>query len=366
MRKLLTQQEKVEILRKLRANMDKCRCIVGFDAFIDHITKYIRERDAETVTYFETLKEYAEFMINKGEMSGSIEMIELSKKLGGNNPILSYGLGKTGAKVISIGAYGEDKIHPIFTDIQKYCSLYTFTAPGECWSTEFTNNKIMNYINMDGEDFTYQKITESIGENTFIDMVEQAGLIVLVNYSEQTKVLDIWKGLLEKALIRAAAPRKFFFDLSDCTKLTDTSIYECLDTISKFRNYGKVFLSLNENEFSKLCALYISFEVNCKTNKDVLNEYLIKLKQCISVDYIILRTLTVFYAVGDSDVEAVPNLIEENPLYLTGAGDNQNAGICMGLMSELSISDSLVLGVLYGNYYIRNGTGGKLEEILGI
>lgn len=363
---LFNKNDRVNLHKAIAENVDNCSCVIGFDAFIDHITKPIRKRNADNLTYFETLNEYSRFLLSKGEMSGAIELDEVVRKYGGNNPIMSYALGKSGVAVHSIGAYGELAVNPEFSEIQKFCTLYPFTMPGECWSYEFASSKLMNYINMNEEDFSYESIVKCTGNENLINIIENSQLVVLVNYSEQTKVIDIWNGIIENTLPNIKKSKNFFFDLSDCTRISKTYIHECHLTMLKFKKFGKVYLSLNQNEFLKLTSIFIDDEIkiNTETKTDEISKYVDRLKNKLDLDCLILRTLDNFYTSNENGVDVVENIFVPIPKCLTGAGDNQNAGICIGIMCGLNIQDSLKVGALYGNFYIKNGRMGSLEEIL--
>jgi sugar/nucleoside kinase (ribokinase family) len=71
---------------------------------------------------------------------------------------------------------------------------------------------------------------------------------------------------------------------------------------------------------------------------------------------IVLRTLRHFYYSSEEEEITVDNNIVESPLCITGAGDAQNAGICLGILGGLSMHKALEAGVWSGNSYIRTGT----------
>lgn len=363
----MTSTVNLSIYEQIKEKIASTVIVVGFDACIDHITKPIRKRNYNSVTYFDTLSDFAKFLSDKGEMSGSIEMEETACKYGGNNPITSYALGKAGAMVHSIGAYGNEYIDPIFKSISNYCTLHSFASPGECWAYEFSQNKIMNYINVKAQDLTYHKIIQCINNDSFDNILDIADMIILLNYSEQANVIDIWKGILYNNIDRLK-DKKMFFDLSDCTRIASECICDAIKTMQLFSQVSRVYLSLNNNEFLRLYNIYVDSSINHEhwENADSIPNHLRDLNKILNFELIVLRTLEAFYAVTNDTVYKVNNIFEEAPFCLTGAGDTQNAGICIGLSCGLSVEQALMLGVLYGNYYIKNGQSGTLTEILSI
>ena len=53
----------------------------------------------------------------------------------------------------------------------------------------------------------------------------------------------------------------------------------------------------------------------------------------------------------------------ENPLISTGAGDNFNAGFCIGQLIDLEAEQSLILANLLAACYMKNGQSPGLKEL---
>jgi len=54
-----------------------------------------------------------------------------------------------------------------------------------------------------------------------------------------------------------------------------------------------------------------------------------------------------------------------SPVLTTGAGDNFNAGFCLGLSLDLFAQDALTLGVSTSGFYVRNAKSPTLPDLLG-
>jgi sugar/nucleoside kinase (ribokinase family) len=52
-----------------------------------------------------------------------------------------------------------------------------------------------------------------------------------------------------------------------------------------------------------------------------------------------------------------------NPILTTGAGDNFNAGFCLGQLTGSSIQMSLILGVASSGFYVRHAISPTIEEL---
>lgn len=57
--------------------------------------------------------------------------------------------------------------------------------------------------------------------------------------------------------------------------------------------------------------------------------------------------------------------IDRNARLTTGAGDNFNAGFCLGLMLQLGLVESLILGKAVSGFYVRNAHSPAWEELVG-
>jgi sugar/nucleoside kinase (ribokinase family) len=53
------------------------------------------------------------------------------------------------------------------------------------------------------------------------------------------------------------------------------------------------------------------------------------------------------------------------PVLTTGAGDNFNAGFCLGQALGLPESDSLLLAVATSGFYVRNAKSPTYDDVIG-
>ncbi|MFW6032397.1 MAG: PfkB family carbohydrate kinase, partial [Phycisphaeraceae bacterium] len=51
------------------------------------------------------------------------------------------------------------------------------------------------------------------------------------------------------------------------------------------------------------------------------------------------------------------------PRLSTGAGDNFNAGFCVGRLAGLSVAESLCVGTATSGYYVRNAESPSIEQL---
>ncbi|GHV02969.1 hypothetical protein FACS189485_04870 [Spirochaetia bacterium] len=327
------------------------RCFIGFDAFVDHITKPIAEKDDKTNQHFKSLEEYAHYLLDRKESSFSLEMEIPETKIGGNNPIISDILSGFGVQVITAGAYGKPDIDPLFVPLSKKTRLISFSNPGKCTSFEFTYNKLMSYYNMDPKDFTYDNLINYLPEDELVDIMDNTDIIIFVNVCEQLAVMNILEAIADRVLPKSTGTRRFFIDLSNCGQLSYNELQRVVEFLKKLGNFGKVILSTNENEFQTLFNFYGKNTYNKSNLKDAVRF----VRKELGIDTLILRTLEWFYCNSPGIEQQAENIIVENPRYLTGVGDAQNSGICLGLLLSLPVNEVLYAGVRAGNCYLQNG-----------
>lgn len=327
------------------------RCFVGFDAFIDFITRPIICKENGVPRYFHDLNKYATFLLDMNDKSFSIELEIPRIKMGGNNPNMSGILSNCGVDVVSFGAYGKTSLDPVFLPLAKQCRLVSFANPGKCTAYEFNVNKIMNFYNMDKRDFTWENLLAFISADEIIDLLNPADIIIFVNLAEQPAVLNIMEMFLKIIFPHFTERKHFFMDFSDCSHMTSVELKRSFDFIRNLESFGTLTLSVNENEYRQLSG-HAGF-LSEKNNS--CDEKLASFREAIGASQVILRTLETFYFSSSSLETQVPNKIVEDPQFLTGAGDAQNAGFCLGILAGMPIEEMLLTGVYAGNNFINIG-----------
>ena len=319
-------------------------CVVGFDAFIDYITKPIAGRENNEPRYFRDSGEYADFLRDRKDKSFSVELETPETRIGGNNPNMSRILSGCGARVVSFGAYGREAIEPVFLPLAEQCRLVSFGNPGKCTSYEFAVNKMMNFYNMEKRDYTWENLLKFISAEEIASVMENADIIIFVNLSEQPAVLDIMEMMLKTIFPRFTERKLFFADFSDCTHLSHNELSRSFGFLRALKSFGALTVSVNENEYRVLSR-----------HAGIVAPGLASFRRALEADRLILRTLETFYCSSESGETQVPNEVVSEPRYLTGAGDAQNAGFCLGMLEDMPVREMLLTGVRAGNLYIKTG-----------
>lgn len=342
--------------------------LIGLDGFVDKIVHVVGKR--KSVTEFDrikTIKEFGERIVKASGLSTNFEMVVLQEKLGGNGPILSnaflnYGLGLT-----YIGALGYPKIDDVFQHIKEKCEVYSIANPGTTDALEFDDGKLMIGKLDSLNEVNWENIKKIIGIPKLTELINHSSLFGLENWTMLPHMSSIWRGIIEEVLPHidnSKGKRFMFFDLADPEKRTSEDIIEALQLIQTFNIHFNVILGLNLKEAVEIAEVLGIQGYKCD-NLDKIN--LKGLTQQVS------RKLNIYCIVIHPTVEATAVVGESyyhvngpytaKPILTTGAGDNFNAGFCLGQILNLSPEQSLILGVATSGYYVRNAKSPSFHDV---
>lgn len=340
------------------------KAVLGFDGFIDSIVKVVREkRDGAENIYFDTTTDFAQYILDKGRKNFAFELQQISSKLGGNMPIMANALAKFGIHISCIGALGYPAIHPIFKTLGPHCALYSFAEPGLSTAFEFNGNKMMMAEMKELNAVDWDTVKERVSLETLIQVCQDSDLFALLNWSEILHSTAIWRGMRDEVLQarQGKSSQMMFFDLSDCSRQSGERIKEVLELLNLFAEHREVNLSLNWNEASIIAGLLHTIPVDgTEQNHLLAGESIYK---ALRIHNLIIHDAHAAWCWhGDGVAYEVSQFVEQ-PVILTGAGDNFNAGYCAGRLAGQSLAASLQLGHAVSNYYLRNGNSPTLLQL---
>jgi sugar/nucleoside kinase (ribokinase family) len=354
-----------DMLETIRTHAPRLRNKVvslGFDAFIDSVVKVVKQKDAYgEVHYFESTQAFGEYIVEKGEKSFSIEMEEMTTKLGGNMPIMANAIAQMGSEVFCIGPMGRAEIHPVFKPMQKICKLHSYADPGFTKVLEFSSGKIMMAEMTGLNNIPWEFIRDSVGIDTFRDLLSRSDLIAFLNWSELDNSTAIWRGVLNDVLPKTVSKNRpvGFFDLSDCSKRESASITEAMSLLSDFSRYWDIVLSLNLNEATILTNVLGTADSGDTDIRKMCSSIYEKL----NIHTVIIHTSRLSVA-RDSDGAYTQNTFFLNePVISSGAGDNFNAGFATGRLLSLPTQTCLVLGNATSALYMKSAKSPAINDL---
>ena len=337
-------------------NIEAFHMLVGFDAVIDHLVHVVKHRDEHgKASLFSTIDEFGDYLKSKAGMSCCLELKTITKKMGGNMAILSQAAAALGISVSSIGTAGrkDDFVHE---SLAQCSDVYSVAEPGYCTALEFKDGKVM-LSDSTPLQVTWNDIVSRVGAEQLANLITRSDMLCLVNWSEVFQSNEIWRKILR---ISEGFQRKkwVFFDLADLSCRPKTEILECVSLISDYSVCFKNVLGLNENEMYHLAGILglekkvpiaeIGFELQKRTNTEIL----------------VVHTNTCAYSFDRGGrVYKGSAFVCENPVTLTGGGDNFNAGFCLGLLMGLDMDGCLLLGNAASGYYVRNGRSADFNSL---
>ncbi len=329
----------------------------GFDGFVDSILRVKRSEDGGQTPYFETIKEFGQYVAGKAGKSGSLETELQQSKLGGNMPNFASCLAALGVSVNCIGAMGWPELNPAFKPLEKKARLFSVCNPGRCDSLEFTDGKLMLAENGEIGTLDYALLAQRLDGDVLEKLFASAHLLALLNWSEMRQATSLWRGVLALLLSRPGADRSMpvFMDFSDCSARTAEEVAEVAALVAEFGRHFKVILSLNQNEVEQMAAkLGLPGEPK---------EATAALFDTFCCQALIIHLTNGCYFRSGEDEGFIPNQVVEAPAILTGGGDNFNAGFVFAHLSGLGIRQALGVANAVSGYYVVTGHSPSRAEL---
>lgn len=339
------------------------QALLGFDGFVDEIIDVVDKRASfEEYTRIETIKEFSERIGRAAGLSTNLELVPRQVKIGGNGPIMGNALLAQGVAVSYIGVLGYPEIHPIFHDFADRCQeVYSLADPAHTDALEFADGKLMLGKLQTLKEATWETMLSVIGLDQIVKLFSQADLIASVNWTMLPNLTDIWQHLLADIWPRLTdreRRRWLFVDLADPEKRSEKDIKEALATLEGFQRHCRVILGLNRKEAGEIAAIF------GLQQDDDLASLTGSLAEKLDVYCVVVHPTAEAAAVVDGEYYHTLGPFTSKPRLTTGAGDNFNAGFCLGMLSGLTPLQALVVAAATSGYYVRKMRSPTADELL--
>lgn len=356
---MITREAIEELLEALdRTEPQTVKALVGFDGYIDQIKKVVKKREGASFEAFPSIAAFSERLAFAAGKSAQLELVTQEVKLGGNGPIMANALATLGFDTTCIGTLGDPDIHPLFVDLP--AQLFSVGPPAETLALEFGDGKLILSDVKAFDDLGWERLQEKIGLDQLESLFRENKLLALVDWSNLPLANDLLTGILIHLMPKLEdKPYTFFFDLADPTAKPPADIKEIVKTIGRFSGFGQVTLGVNENEAIFLYQIHFPDRPIPADLKLLGRSLFDQLKLDQLVIHPLDRALLITKA---GAIEQMGKVVKE-PKIQTGAGDNLNAGYCLGLTLGVSESACLVAGIANSGAYVSYGHSPNVSEL---
>ena len=328
------------------------KALVGFDGFVDSLSRVVRDRDAEGhVRYFGRAAEFGSFVSEAGG-SRSLELSRLALKPGGNMPITAAAFASFGLGVACVGALGYPSRHPAFDVLPSSCEAYSFADPGMASALEFDDCKLMFAEMGDLHEIDWPVVKQRLGLERLRAAASAASIVALLNWSEIKASDSIWRGMLEETL-DAPPPngrRILLFDLSDCSRRRSEDLLGAIRLIAGAAALGDIVLSLNANEMH-----FAARAVGWAGERIEAEDAALAIRSFLASGSVVVHYKEGAVSANSAGLSHSPALPVDRPLIATGSGDNFNAGYCIASLLGFGEEGRLSLGNAFAGYYRSKG-----------
>ncbi|HRQ72047.1 MAG TPA: hypothetical protein PLU35_03370 [Phycisphaerales bacterium] len=352
--------------------------LVGFDGFVDSIIRVVDRRRSMEGADFERIGTIGEFAGRCAAAAGRSTNMELwvdEDRFGGNGPLTAGALGRLGVPVCFIGAVGREddptRVAPIYEPFAARCrEVVSVAAPGHTDALEFDDGKIMLGKTRNVQAATWDRIVGTIGVDGVRRRVEEAALIVMVNWSLCGGVPGIWEGLIGEVLPGLAAHgggRRVLIDISDPAKRSDEDLRRALELMAGMNAFVPVTLGLNLAEGERMARV---LGVPSVRESATYGEFVVRLasgvRERAGLACVVVHVREGAAGATDGDATAwFDGPFTARPRLSTGAGDHFNAGFGLAQALGLALDECLAVGCAVSGAYVRDAESPTVGRLAG-
>ncbi|MFW6336940.1 MAG: PfkB family carbohydrate kinase [Phycisphaeraceae bacterium] len=347
--------------------------LLGFDGFVDSIIDVVdKRRSADDYDAIATIADFGSRISDAAGKSSNFELVTKLRKLGGNGPIMANAMAAAKLGVTYIGCVGKANVDPVFEDFTQRAEVHSLADPGYTDALEFHDGKLMlgkydHVASLGAED-----LDRAIGAETFRQLVERSALLGMINWVMMPGSETIWRKLIDDVLPNVSPtvdgkPRRIFIDLCDPAKRTDEDLKRALGLITEMNQNAEVIFGMNLSEADHVCRI-LGHEPPEDMGAHIQDAAaIIQEKLAITAAVIHPRqgaAAAVRTPSGEVETGWFDGPFVQQPKLSTGAGDNFNAGFCLGLLAELPVEQALCVGTATSGFYVRNARSPELDELI--
>ena len=364
-----TAQATAQGLRAFANSIQDTPVLIGFDGFVDAIIAVVDKRhDTEHYDPVHALADFGQRIVDSAGRSSNVELVTKLEKLGGNGPIMANAMATAGLPVTYIGNLGEGTLNPVFNEFAEMATVHSIAEPGHTDALEFDDGKLMLGKHASLRHVNQDTIDQQIGRDKYVEIVRNTKFLGMVNWTMLTKLNTIWEALINEVLPQMDNDRYVFIDLADPSKRTDEDLAEAMELTKKLNMQSRVVVGFNLSEAAQVAkVLGVSVPDGDANQKQAVQQIALDLREALDVHCVCVHPREGAAAAIKTD-RGIESAIFKGPFVAkpklsTGAGDNFNAGFCLGLLASLPIDQCLCTGTGTSGYYVRNAHSPSLDEL---
>ena len=353
-------------LRAFADQMASTPATIGFDGFVDSIIAVVDKRTSvNDYTPVKTIEQFGRKILDAAGKSGNYELAVKLQKLGGNGPIMANAMASFGLPVTYIGALGYPKLHPVFEEFARSATVHSICQPGMTDALEFEDGKLMLGKYEVVQEVRPARIDQTLGFDRFKQIVADTAFLGMVNWTMLSGTSDIWRYLADHVLPACKNPPLIFVDLADPEKRTDDDLLEALNLLSQMQKQTQVVLGVNLKE-----AIQVARVLGVDATDDPagpIEQMTVDMREKLETFGVVIHPRQTAAAAlkidGQVQSSYMTGAFTKTPKLSPGAGDNFNAGFCLGLLAGLDVAASLCVGNAASGFYVRNARSASLAEL---
>jgi len=353
-------------LRGFAPDAGQTRVLVGFDGFVDSIIAVVgRRHDTERYDPMPTIADFGSRISAAAGKSANFELVTKQRKLGGNGPIMANAMCAAGLGVRYVGCLGEPEVDPVFADlVSRAESVTSLGRPGLTDALEFTDGKLMLGKHEAIKGVDAQRVREVLGVEGLREQVSGCAMVAAVNWTMLTGLDSIWQLLSDEVLPALDERIGFFVDLCDPAKREDSDLAAAFRLLGQVQRHADVTLGLNLAE-----AIHTMRVLGLGVPDDPeasIESMAADIRGALEFAAVVVHPRSAAAAVREHDTVTTARFrgpFTKTPRLSTGAGDNFNAGFCLGRLMGLDVEQCLCVGTATSGFYVRNANSPTADQL---
>lgn len=350
-------------LRAAAGQLASLKALVGLDGFVDEIIAVVDKRHGhESYEAVPTIERFNVKIAEAIGQSSNYELVVKHMKLGGSGPIMSNALASLGMGVTYIGNLGYPTIHPVFEEFAKRARVISIGEPGHTDALEFSDGKLMLGKLTPLNEVTWDNMLARVGEKKLKELLAEAKLIGMVNWTMLPHMSRIWARLLDEVIPNIERhQRKLFIDLNDPEKRTHEDILDAMKLLTRFQDQVDVILGLNLKESTEIADV---LGLPGRSDPEgAIEEVARAIREKLHLSCVVIHPRRSAAAATEDHSARFEGPFVAKPKISTGAGDHFNAGFALGQVLGMSLEESLCTGVGISGYYVRTGISPSAQQL---